>query len=778
MVNLIVGDDGSNSLSGTAGQDLIYGFNPNGPQSQVSSITATRVASGLDQPLYAVAPPGDLDRLFLVEKTGQIKILDLKTGAVLATPFLDVSGQISSAGEGGLLGLAFHPDFAQNGFFYVNVINSSGDTEIRRYHVSANPNQADAASSTLVITIDQPDGLTNHKAGWLDFGPDGYLYAALGDGGGGGDPFGNGQNINTLLGKILRLDVNSDAFPADATRNYAIPADNPFVGTAGADEIFAFGLRNPWRPSFDRALGDLYIADVGQGSWEEIDLGQKGANYGWNVFEGPAVFAGGTPTGGSAVAPIYSYDHSVGQSITGGYVYRGESEGLQGQYFFADFVQGKVFTLHFDGSAWTAVEHTSQITTDFGAINNPSSFGQDGRGNLYLVDFDGEVFKLTPRVTSFDQGDNLQGLGGDDMIYGGSGNDSLNGGAGNDMLLGGAGADRFMFDNATSGADVVGDFVPAQDLMVLSRTGFGLATGGSLAAAGVSFVTGTSATTAGPTILYDPGTGNISWDGDGTGAGAAMLLARVALASIVTPNADISYSSTAGWNALATGDFNNDGADDVLWQSTAGQTGAWLMSNGQIASTTNYGSTAGWSVLAAGDLNHDGTDDLLWRSTGGQTGAWLMSNGQIASTTNYGSTAGWSVIGTGDFNNDGTDDLLWQSTGGQTGAWMMSSGQIASTTNYGSTAGWSVIGTGDINSDGTDDILWRSSTGQTTAWFMSNGGVAGVTNFGSTAGWTVLDTGDFNHDGTMDVLWRDAQGQTATWLVGIDILRASDFLVA
>jgi glucose/arabinose dehydrogenase len=438
-VNLIVGNDGSNSLQGTAGADLIYGFDPNGPQSQASAIMAARVATGFSQPLFAGAPPGDFSRLFIVEKTGQIKILDLATGGVLATPFLNVSSQISSDGERGLLGLAFDPNFASNGFFYVYLINTSGDAEIRRYNVlSSNPNVADAASVIPIITIDQTNA-TNHKAGWIGFGPDGYLYIASGD----GTVASNAQTLSNLLGKILRIDVHGDAFPADSTRNYAVPADNPFVGIAGAAaEIFALGLRNPWRDSFDRGLGDFYIADVGQNQWEEVNLGQIGANYGWPLFEGPA------GSGPPAVAPIHFYSHSVGQSITGGYVYRGEAEALQGQYFFADFVQGKVFTLRFNGTAWVATERTSQIVTDFGTINNVSSFGEDARGNLYLVDFDGDVFRLTPTVASADQADMLRGLGGNDLLYGGSGSDMLDGGTGNDTLTGGPGADTFVFDQS------------------------------------------------------------------------------------------------------------------------------------------------------------------------------------------------------------------------------------------------------------------------------------------------------------------------------------------
>jgi Ca2+-binding RTX toxin-like protein len=438
---LIIGDDNANTIAGGAGNELIYGFNPNGPANQVSTIAATRVASGLSQPLYVTAPTGD-DRLFIVEKGGLIKIVD-GAGQLLATPFLDVTAQISTAGEGGLIGLAFDPNFRQNGTFYVNLINTGGDTEIRRYQVSADPNVANPASASLVISVDQPAGLTNHKAGWLGFGPDGYLYVPLGDGGGGGDPTESAQDINSLLGKVLRLDVNNDAFPADPARNYAIPADNPFVASAPRDEIWALGLRNPWRPSFDLGLGDFFIADVGQNAWEEVNLGVAGANYGWDVFEGDFLFEGGSLSAGTQTNPIHSYSHSVGQSITGGYVYRGESEGLQGHYFFADFVASKVFTLRFNGSAWVATERTAQLQPNVGTINSPSSFGEDGFGNLYIVDFGGEVFRLVPNVTSADQGDHLSGGGGDDMIFGGSGNDALDGGAGIDTLIGGAGNDDF-----------------------------------------------------------------------------------------------------------------------------------------------------------------------------------------------------------------------------------------------------------------------------------------------------------------------------------------------
>ncbi len=445
-VNLIVGNDGGNNLDGSAGADLIYGYDPNGPQSEASGIPATRVATGLGQPVFAGAPPGDTSRLFIVEKTGLIKILDLATGAgpgnaVPRRVGPDLERRRARPARPCLRSELRH----QRLLLRLSHQYPSGDAEIRRYHVSSNPNVADAASVTPIITIDQTNA-TNHKAGWIGFGPDGYLYIASGD----GAVAANAQDLSNLLGKMLRIDVHSDGFPGDPARNYAIPADNPFVTTAGAaGEIFALGLRNPWRDSFDRGLGDLYIADVGANQFEEVNFGQIGANYGWPVFEGPPG-SSSPPT----VAPIHFYDRSVGQSITGGYVYRGEAEALQGQYFFADFVQGKVFTLRFNGTAWVATERTSQIVTDFGTVGNVSSFGEDARGNLYLVDFDGDIFRLTPTVASADQADVLRGFGGNDLLFGGSGNDTLDGGAGADALVGGPGTDTADYSSSAAGVTV------------------------------------------------------------------------------------------------------------------------------------------------------------------------------------------------------------------------------------------------------------------------------------------------------------------------------------
>jgi glucose/arabinose dehydrogenase len=383
-----------------------------------AGIAVKRVASALDRPLYVTAPPGDTGRLFIVEQhTGRIKILNLGTGVINATPFLDIDG-LATGNEQGLLGLTFDPNYAANGFFYVNFTQTNGTTNIRRYQVSASdPDVADAASSTTVMTYAQP--FSNHNGGWLGFGPDGFLYISSGDGGSGNDPGNRAQDItDQRLGKILRIDINDDDFPADATRNYAIPADNPFVGRIGDDEIWAYGLRNPWRPSFDRLTGDLYIADVGQNQREEINFqpasSRGGENYGWRVMEGTRCNIPGDLLpcdDASFTPPIHEYSHTSapdgGFSVTGGYVYRGPIPDLQGIYFFADYVSSQIWSFRFDGTNKTDfANRTAEVSADAGSVQSISSFGEDASGNLYIVDLDGEVFRIvcpSLRTGDFDE---------------------------------------------------------------------------------------------------------------------------------------------------------------------------------------------------------------------------------------------------------------------------------------------------------------------------------------------------------------------------------------
>jgi glucose/arabinose dehydrogenase len=384
-----------------------------------AEVTSVRVASGLAMPVFVTAPVGDTGRLFILEQhTGQIRILDLASETLEPTPFLTVT-DISNGDEQGLLGLAFHPGYADNGLFYVNVTNGSGDTEIRRYQVSDDPDIADAGSESLVLGYDQPQ--ENHNGGWLGFGFDGYLYIASGDGGGTNDDdtghtagTGNAQDITAnLLGKILRIDIAVDDFPEDDSRNYAIPPSNPFVGKTGDDEIWAFGLRNPWRASFDMPSGRLYIGDVGQGAREEINVqpGESagGENYGWRLREGtiqtPGAVGGPKPAG--AIDPIYDYTRGDGASqgfvVTGGYVYRGPIAELQGRYFFADYLSERIWSLVYDGSAPSGfngtnftelTDRTAELAPSNATIDLISSFGEDALGNLYIVDHGGEVFRI------------------------------------------------------------------------------------------------------------------------------------------------------------------------------------------------------------------------------------------------------------------------------------------------------------------------------------------------------------------------------------------------
>jgi glucose/arabinose dehydrogenase len=351
-------------------------------------LTLETVATGLDFPLYLTAPSGD-PRLFVVEKTGRIRIV--KNGTLLPTAFLDMSALVSGGGEQGLLGLAFDPAYATSGRFVVNYTNLDGDTRISAFHVSSDPDVADASSETVLLPVAQP--FANHNGGQVLFGPDGYLYAGLGDGGSGGDPNGNGQSLATLLGKVLRIDPNGGT-------PYAVPSDNPFAATAGPTtrgEIWSWGLRNPWRFSFDRLTHDLYIADVGQDNYEEVDVAPapaagRGLNFGWNRMEGAHCY----PPGGSCdqsglTLPVVEYDHGQGCSITGGYVYRGAAiPALQGVYFYSDFCQGFVRSLRFVGGQVTRQQDWQTLRPG----GNVTSFGEDAAGEVYVLTMQGGVYRV------------------------------------------------------------------------------------------------------------------------------------------------------------------------------------------------------------------------------------------------------------------------------------------------------------------------------------------------------------------------------------------------
>jgi glucose/arabinose dehydrogenase len=359
---------------------------PPPPNPAALQLELVQVAGGFTNPLDLQQPNDGSGRLFAVEQGGRIRIVDA-SGNVLPLSFLDITSRVSSGGETGLLGLAFHPRYSQNGCFYVNYTTTrfTGrlQTVIAEYQAApANSNTA-GTSENILFTVDQP--AANHNGGGLAFGPDGMLYIGLGDGGGAGDPFLNGQRINTRLGKMLRVAVNCGGA-------YTVPADNPFAGQPSpTNEIWALGLRNPWRFSFDRSTGRLLAADVGQDKWEEIDIIQAGKNYGWNVMEGAHCFSPATGCNAAGLElPIAEYDHTVGEAVTGGYVYRGaRMPPLAGTYVFGDYIMKKIFGLvEISPGNW---QRSLLLQTNLSI----SSFGQDQAGELYVTDLaGGGVYRL------------------------------------------------------------------------------------------------------------------------------------------------------------------------------------------------------------------------------------------------------------------------------------------------------------------------------------------------------------------------------------------------
>lgn len=561
--DVLRGTDAADILAGGRGDDVIYGFDAERTGAGVGKIVAERVGRGLDDAVFAGSAPGRPDELFVVRKdVGTIRILDPETGRHVR--FLNIpDADLAEGGEQGLLGLAFHPDYQSNGRFFVHLVNADGDIEIREYARSAgNADRAGPEPVRTVITVPHPTH-TNHNGGALAFGPDdGYLYIAIGDGGGRNDPGNNAQNTGNLLGTILRLDVDGDDFPGNALRNYAVPADNPFVGAPGANEIWAFGLRNPWRITFD-AGGDLYIADVGQSAREEVNVqpadSPGGENYGWDLAEGTL---GNPPPG--ATGPIFDYGRDFGGSITGGYVYRGGEASLDGAYFFADFLSGAIATLRVeDGGAAGVTTRTTQIATPDAGLRLIASFGVDGNGSLYVVSLAGDIFRLEMTAHAGDLADKLSGGQGADRLYGGPGDDRLDGGkgsdflrggfgddilrggarhdrihgdagddklygdGGNDRLHGGPGADAFVFNTAPDrgrNVDRIVDFAPDTDHLVLKRTVFP-AIGASLSAQ--EFHVGPGAADPSHHVIYNPETGTLSYDPNGDADGGRTRVAEL-----------------------------------------------------------------------------------------------------------------------------------------------------------------------------------------------------------------------------------------------------------
>lgn len=378
------------------------------------------ISSGLNQPLGLVTTPSDNRNLYVYERGGQIKIFDQQTNRVLTRPFLDIRDRVQAGQDGGLAGVAFDPKFDDNGYVYVQYTDRSPrpNNRLSRFTMMADGSGLDPNSEHQILYVVQPH--TAHNGNWIGFGPDGMLYFTLGDGGDQNDPNNSGQDTSTLLGSVLRLDVTDgrDDFPNDPAANYGIPADNPFVGVDGRDEIWAHGLRNPWRASFDRLTGDFYIGDTSQDTWEEVNFisasSSGGENFGWRLREGFVA----TPTGGvggpktpEMIDPAYAYHHGngafEGNSIIGGHVYRGpvQSPLLQGQYFFTDWTANTLWSIEVDSETGLMVEGsqrdwTGRLWPDEGSLNSIGGQGEDNLGNLYLLSLSGDVYKFVPEPSA------------------------------------------------------------------------------------------------------------------------------------------------------------------------------------------------------------------------------------------------------------------------------------------------------------------------------------------------------------------------------------------
>jgi len=338
------------------------------------------------RPLDLQSPDDGTNRIFVAEQGGKIKVFQNDEATENSTVFLDIENSIVSSSELGLLGFAFHPNYRSNGFFYIAYTPTSDVALVSRFKVSdTSGDTADLSSEIILLRIPQPD--TNHNGGQLAFGSDGYLYIASGDGGGGGDPQGNAQNLENLLGKILRIDIDG----TDGGTNYSIPPDNPFVNTENArGEIYAYGLRNPWRFSFDNQTNKIWAGDVGQGELEEIDIIEKGGNYGWNILEGTSCFNAENCNNSNTIEPVFEYNHDANdKSITGGYVYRGtEVASMNGYYIYGDFISGRIWALNSN----LGENPDNQILVESGL--SISSFGTDNSNELYVCSFDGKIYKF------------------------------------------------------------------------------------------------------------------------------------------------------------------------------------------------------------------------------------------------------------------------------------------------------------------------------------------------------------------------------------------------
>jgi glucose/arabinose dehydrogenase len=695
-------------------------------QQEPASITALQlqpvVTTGLSNPIYVTNAKDGSNRLFIVEQNGIIKVL--QPGQTTPTEYLNITSRVvQNGGERGLLGLAFHPQYISNRRFFVYYTRQSdGLNVVAEYRVSqTNPNVADTAE---IVHIAIANPFFNHNGGMIEFGPDGFLYIAKGDGGDGNDPGNRAQNLDILLGKILRIDVNT---PNGAVP-YSSPSTNPFFGaTPGRDEIYAYGLRNPWRFSFDRSTGQLVCADVGQNQWEEIDIITLGGNYGWRVFEGnhctnldPTLCS--TPS--NYIFPIAEYQHSGGRcSITGGYVYRGNIGTFPaGAYIYGDLCTGEIFQLV--GTTQTLLLNTSLTI---------SSFGEDEAGEIYVVGIGGSVNRLVdPTVAcSF----SVAPLNPSIRATGGSGTIVVTA----PVSCNWAALTNSPFITITGGSSGTG--VGAVTYTVMPNNG-GQRTG-TLIIAGQTVTLTQSA----KENLYD-------FDGDAKTDLAVWRPGTNAQFLVINSSTNALVTTTWGTtnDLVVPGDYDGDfKTDHAVWRPS---NGTWFIRNSNNGSTTNVGWGIANDVPVPADYDGDGLADVaVWRPS---NGTWYIRNSSNASITVFGWGVSTDQPVAGDFDADGKADIaVWRPS---TGVWYIVNSSNGSFTVQGWGISTDVPVPGNYDGDDRADIaVWRPSNG---TWYIRNSSNASITVRGWGISTDVPVPGDYNGDGKTDTaIWRPSSGQ-------------------
>lgn len=630
--------------------------------------------SGLSAPVLVTNAGDGTNRLFVVELPGAIKVVP--PGSNAASIFLDIADRVLDGGERGLLGLAFHPQYASNDRFFVHYTREpDGATVIAEYQDAGTPT-ATKATERILLTVAQP--FANHNGGSIAFGPDGNLYIGLGDGGASNDPDSRAQNIDDLLGKILRIGV-------DGALPYESPHGNPYFGAApGRDEIFALGLRNPFRFSFDRATGDLLVGDVGQGVREEIDLVTIGDNLGWRRYEGTRCtnLDPSCSTAGLTM-PIAEYEHTGGRcSVTGGYVYRGTRGTLPaGTYVFADYCSGEIFAL------WNGAVHVMLDTTI-----NVSSFGEDESGELYVVGLGGTVHAITAArfAPASSVLPDLDGNGTADLVW----------------------------KHRPTGSFA---FWLLANASAVSYSVFSVPGEWHIAATG---------------DFNGDGRSDIVWRSGITGLTAIWLMNGHSL--IGTGFVNVGH----GWDLVATGDVNGDGRADIAWRSQA--TGGllfWVMNGAAIERLGSGSVSADWHLAGIGDITGDGTDDLVLRHLAtGAVGLQVLANAQVVGSASLNFAAAAAVVGMRDVDGNGRADLLFWSPSGTLTAWFMNGTTVASVAAWGASPEWRPAALGDLNGDTAADVFWHRATDRALAFWLLNGSsVIGATVFSVGPEWDPVE---------------------------------------